>query len=123
MESDRRRVEDRYRDEHHDAHAKTIAIGGHEQRPASAATSVIDPGGQSSRLQGSVNASRERRGHMQIRIVKNLPAPMMDGFDVRGMRVEQTYDVDRRVANYLIIAGYAIAVDDDDGELTKTSVR
>jgi len=85
--------------------------------------SVIDPGKPSSRVQGYVNASRERRGHMQIRIVKHLPAPMMDGFDVRGMSVEQTYDVDRRVGNYLIIAGYAVAVEDDDRELAKTPGR
>lgn len=37
---------------------------------------------------------------------------MMDGFDVRGLRAERTYDIDRRVGNYLIVAGYAVQIED-----------
>ena len=44
---------------------------------------------------------------MLIRIVKALPAPLMDGFDVRRFRVEQVYDVEPRLGRYLILAGYA----------------
>ena len=51
---------------------------------------------------------------MRIRIVKHLPAPLMDGFDVRGFDVGGVYDVDARTGHYLIIAGYAVAVARDD---------
>ena len=51
---------------------------------------------------------------MRIRIVKALPAPMMDGFDVRGLRVGQIYDLENRTARYLLIAGYAVALDEDE---------
>jgi hypothetical protein len=37
----------------------------------------------------------------------------MDGFDVRGFQPGRVYDVDARTAQYLIIAGYAVAADDD----------
>jgi hypothetical protein len=44
---------------------------------------------------------------MLIRIVKALPAPKMDGFDVSQFRVERVYDVEPRLGRYLIVAGYA----------------
>jgi hypothetical protein len=42
-----------------------------------------------------------------VRIVARPPAPKMDGFDVRGFEVGRVYLVEARVANYLILAGYA----------------
>jgi len=53
---------------------------------------------------------------MLIRIVKALPAPMMDGFDVREFHTSRLYEVDSRTGNYLIIAGYAERVDDTVSE-------
>lgn len=50
---------------------------------------------------------------MRVRIIKNPPAPLMDGFNVGGMRVEHTYDVDHRMGRYLIIAGYAQRAEDE----------
>jgi hypothetical protein len=49
---------------------------------------------------------------MLIRIIRSLPAPLMDGFDVRGFRVEGIYDVDIRLGRYLIVAEYAEPSDD-----------
>jgi len=56
-----------------------------------------------------------------IRIVKTVPAPMMDGFDVRGFRAGEMYDVDSRLGRYLVVAGYAVPVDDraDDRPVPK----
>lgn len=45
---------------------------------------------------------------MRIRMVKAPPAPLMDGFDMRGLRVGQVYDVGNALARYLVVAGYAI---------------
>lgn len=61
---------------------------------------------------------RERRAfrsdaRVRIRIVRAAPAPVMDGFDVRGMRSGRVYDVDARTGRYLILAGYAISADDE----------
>lgn len=48
-----------------------------------------------------------------IRLMKRLPAPLMDGFDVRRFEaVGQIYSVDMPIGRYLIIAGYALQVDD-----------
>src|SRR3954463_2907154 len=69
-----------------------------------------------SRKFGDVAAySRRRRPTppMQIRIVKNPPAPRMDGWDVSGFCVGQEYEVESRIGNYLIIAGYAVRVERD----------
>ena len=44
---------------------------------------------------------------MRIRIIKRLPAPVMDGFNVRDLRVKHVYELDDRVGEYLITAGYA----------------
>lgn len=60
---------------------------------------------------------------MRIRIIKNVPPPVMDGFDVLGMRAEQVYDVDRRIGDYLIIAGYADRADDQESEPSRASRR
>jgi len=46
-----------------------------------------------------------------IRIVKSLPAPLMDGFDVSRFRVRRIYDVDQLVGRYLLTAGYAVPAD------------
>lgn len=50
---------------------------------------------------------------MRIRIVRRLPAPLMDGFDVRGFSAGEEYDVEPRLGNYLIVAGYAVAHEDE----------
>jgi hypothetical protein len=36
----------------------------------------------------------------------------MDGFDVRGFRVDHVYDVEQRVGRYLVVAGYAETLDE-----------
>ena len=56
---------------------------------------------------------------MRIRIVKHPPAPLMDGFDVRGLDVGYVYDVDARTGHYLIVAGYAVAIAHDEPEPPK----
>lgn len=43
----------------------------------------------------------------------------MDGFDVRALRAGHTYEVDQRMASYLIVAGYAVAIESDDGRRRK----
>ena len=48
---------------------------------------------------------------MLIRVVKALPAPLMDGYDVRGLDVGKVYNVDNRLARYLIVSGYAERLD------------
>ena len=49
---------------------------------------------------------------MLIRIIKSLPAPLIDGFDVRGFHVDHVYDVDHPIGRYMILAGYAEPLDD-----------
>jgi hypothetical protein len=44
---------------------------------------------------------------MEIRITKTPPAPSMDGFDLRGLRVGGVYIVEDRLGRYLIRAQYA----------------
>ena len=44
---------------------------------------------------------------LKIRITRKLPAPLMDGLDVRPFQVNRVYDVSQRVAEYLMVAGYA----------------
>ena len=80
----RRRAEDYYRDEYHDAHSVVL-------RPTSAEFS-------------------RNFGRMRVRIVKTLPAPLMDGFEVRGMHPNRIYEVDDATGRYLVIAGYAVSV-------------
>jgi len=50
---------------------------------------------------------------MRIRIVKTPPAYVIDGFDMRGLRADQTYDLDTRLAAYVVRAGYGIHADDN----------
>jgi hypothetical protein len=47
---------------------------------------------------------------MRIRLVMLPPAPLVDGFDVgqyRGGPVGEIYDVEPKLARYLILAGHA----------------
>jgi hypothetical protein len=55
---------------------------------------------------------RRKSDRVLIRIVKALPAPLMDGFDVRGFEVDRVYDVENPLGRYLIIAGYAIGLNE-----------
>jgi hypothetical protein len=55
-----------------------------------------------------------------IRITKALPAPLMDGFDVSGFRLQQVYDVEHRIGRYLVVAGYAAALDETAPDTRKT---
>lgn len=50
---------------------------------------------------------------MRIRIERPLPGPLMDGFDVHLLHAGEVYDVDERMARYLIIAGYAVVIEVD----------
>lgn len=43
---------------------------------------------------------------MLIRIIKRLPAPLMDGFDVSRFREKRMYEVESRLGRYLVVAGY-----------------
>jgi hypothetical protein len=109
---DQRRVEDRYRDEYQDAHARILNAGA---TPKFVASGTWDQ----TATYWHVPAAALRR--MRVRIVKRLPAPLMDGFDVRGLRVKSTYDVDVLTGRYLLIAGYAVAVDQNDPQSRKPS--
>jgi hypothetical protein len=60
---------------------------------------------------------------MLIRIIKALPAPLMDGFVVRGFRVEGVYDVETRLARYLVVAQYAVALHGTSSEKSKSGKR
>ena len=112
----KRREEDRFREEHHDAHAKTIKAEGVEPKIDGGAPSTIVPSANSNHVQA---AGPRLSLRMRVRVIKTPPAPMMDGFDVRCMRAEHTYDVDSRTGSYLVIAGYAVR-DDDESETTKS---
>jgi hypothetical protein len=48
-----------------------------------------------------------REEPIAIRITKAIPAPEMDGFDLRGLQLGRTYYVEVRVAQYLVFSGYA----------------
>jgi hypothetical protein len=58
-----------------------------------------------------------------IRITKALPAPLMDGFDVRGFRAEQVYEVENRLGRYLLVAGYAEPIDEIATDTRKSRKR
>jgi hypothetical protein len=60
---------------------------------------------------------------MRIQIIKSLPAPLVDGFDVRGLRVRHTYEVDDRLGGYLIVAGYGVRVEGEEEESEKARTR
>lgn len=55
---------------------------------------------------------RRKSDHVLIRIVKSLPAPLMDGHDVRGFEVNRVYDVHNPIGRYLVVAGYAIPLNE-----------
>jgi hypothetical protein len=46
---------------------------------------------------------------IRVRMTRPPPAPIMDGIDVRSYWPGVTYEVDARVGDYLILAGYARA--------------
>jgi len=98
VEHARRRVEDLFREEHRYAHATilnaTATIGRRENMERATTDSYAAP---------STPLHR-----MRIRVIKTIPAPLMDGFDVRALRVDHVYDVDSRMGQYLVIAGYAV---------------
>ena len=56
---------------------------------------------------------------MLIRIIKSPPAPLIDGFDVRGFHVERVYDVDVPLGRYLIVAEYAEPCDEQAHDNSK----
>ena len=51
---------------------------------------------------------------MRISIIRGLPAPMIDGFNVSRFRGGQAYNVDSRLGHYLITAGYATRAEVDE---------
>lgn len=53
---------------------------------------------------------------IRVRLIRNPPAPVMDGFVLAGMRGGHVYDVDIRTGQYLIVAGYGLRVDDDPSD-------
>jgi hypothetical protein len=55
---------------------------------------------------------RRKSDAVLVRIIKPLPAPLMDGFDVRGFEVDRVYDVQNPLGRYLIIAGYALPLNE-----------
>jgi hypothetical protein len=54
-----------------------------------------------------------------IHILKRLPAPLMDGFDVRGFHAGQIYHVERRLGQYMVLAGYAEVLDETATDKSK----
>ena len=46
---------------------------------------------------------------IRVRMTRPPPAPLMDGFDLKGYRPGITYVVNARLGDYLILAGYARA--------------
>ena len=60
---------------------------------------------------------------MLIRIVKALPAPLMDGFDVSRFRAEHVYDVEPRLGRYLVLADYAVLVPESVSDTDKNRQR
>jgi hypothetical protein len=65
---------------------------------------------------------------MRIRITRLPPTPIMDGCDVTGLQVGRVYDLSAAIAEYLVVAGYAVpemrAVDRaHDGSKAPTSPR
>jgi hypothetical protein len=110
-EYERRRAEIHFREEHHDAHAKTIPAKSTLDKTT--VTSSIVGGDTSDDTLPYAQAIKKGRRRIRVLIIKNLPAPLIDGFDVRGMCADQTYDVDIRTGHYLIIAGYAVHADEE----------
>jgi hypothetical protein len=111
MQPNGRRAEDRFREEHHDAHSVTVPSK--DERPGrrrNAVTSTV-PGTTNRGTAPAYPRPLPRpSASMRIRIVRKIPAPMMDGFDVRRFRREEVYDVEPRLGRYLVTAGYAVEV-------------
>ena len=84
VEQIRRRAEDFFREEHHDAHATIL-------KATSSPRSV-------------------RR--MRVRIVATLPASVIDGFEIQRLRPERVYNVAEPIGRFLVAAGYAVRVGD-----------
>ena len=55
---------------------------------------------------------RRKSDHVLVRIIKSLPAPLMDGFDVRGFELDRVYDVQNPIGRYLVVAGYAVPLNE-----------
>jgi hypothetical protein len=104
------RAEDKFRDEHHDAHAKTIRATNDARALRADASAAVVRSRNSNEGEGNDRRARTST-HMRIRIIKTPPAPMVDGFDMRGIRADYIYDVDNRTGTYLILAGYAVRAD------------
>jgi hypothetical protein len=51
---------------------------------------------------------------MFIRLIKSLPAPLMDGFDLRRFHVDGVYEVDEILGRYLSTTGYATVEEKPD---------
>ena len=45
---------------------------------------------------------------MRIRITKSPPTPFMEGYDVTGFHVGRVYDLSAAIAEYLVVAGFAV---------------
>ena len=99
LERERRQAVALFRDELHDARAKTIRP---EVEPEGLPAEPAPPA--TSQRSATVTGAR-------ILVEKTPPAPLMDGFDVRRFRAGHRYDVDDVMASYLVIAGYAIRVE------------
>jgi hypothetical protein len=54
-----------------------------------------------------------RKPSKRVRIERAMPAPLMDGYDVRALKVGRTYRLEEGMARYLIAAGYAVEPDGD----------
>ena len=70
-------------------------------------TSSAFDGSDNPTLHGhTISPKRVVIGVMEIRIIKRPPAPLMDGFDLRGLEVGRVYVVDQRLGRYLVAGGY-----------------
>jgi len=104
-QASRRRAEDQFREEHHDAHAVTVRVkaAAADAHPSSAVAPTA--------IASDRGARPSATGRMLVRILKKVPAPVMDGFEMPAFRTDRTYAVDPRMGRYLVLAGYATRVD------------
>lgn len=93
--------------------ADEVSEGEPRSTPCLEATSTVFASTTPTQLLADFHAFFSVRRRIRVRIVKNIPAPLMDGFAVGGFRVDCTYDVDARTGNYLIVAGYARRVESE----------
>jgi hypothetical protein len=59
---------------------------------------------------------------MRVRIVKTPPAYVIDGFEMRGLRAGGTYDLEPRLANYVVRAEFGVVADDNSESVTAPPV-